>query len=341
MENTSDLSLLFDGSREATVLLRGRELVYQNGAVASLLGELPLSMVLDALDANAASAVQTLELYGHSLELHAQPLGGLTLLRLYHAGERELISPILLAELRDLLFSQELTTRRLLDSLSEQDSDLYGSAVRRSYYGLLNYAERLGDMNQLASGGLVLFPQVFDLVQLFRDVIAALKLMLPSKYPTPVLLSDEPCYVNADGKRMEELLLYLLSNALQHSDKTDSICVRLRNEHGNVLCSVEDSGSGIDSDKFYALFDPAASLWQSGHMSLGLSLAKGIARAHGGSLLIESHSGQGTKVLFSLPAVREPDLPVGECIPSDGIRIIRKTLVNILGLDAYREVFDD
>ena len=341
MENTTqDFSLFFDDSREATVVLQGREVVYENAAVQTLLGELPLSMVLRSLDAEW-SGVQSLELYGHALTLRFQPLGALTILRLQSGESPDLAHPRLIAELRDLLFSQQLTVERLLDALSEQDNDLYGSSVRRSLYGLLNFTERLGDMSQLSSGGLVLYTEVFDLVQLYRDVLPALKLMLPSKYPTPVLMADEPCYVDADGRRLEELLLYLLGNALQHCTKDESIRVRLRNEHGNVLCSVEDSGSGMDSRTLSGLFDPTAAPWSLGHLSLGLSLARGIARAHGGSLLIRSHDGEGTKVLFSLPAVQEPKLPVGECIPSDGIRIIRRSLVNILGLDAYREVFDD
>ena len=342
MENAlQNLSLLFGSSREATVVLRGRDVLYENPAVKALLGELPLSMVLAAMDEAGEGSAQTLNLYGHALNLHVQPLGELTLLLLHDAGNKDLIDPVLVSELRDLLFSQQLTTERLLESLSEKDSDLYGSAVRRSYYGLLNFTERLSDMNQLASGGLVLFPEVFDLVQLYGDVIAALKLMLPAKYPVPELIADAPCCVNADGKRMEELLLYLLANALQHCGRDDAVRVRLRNEHGSVLLSVEDSGSGMDAETLSTLFDPAAAPWDQGHLSLGLSLAGGIARAHGGSMLVRSRSGEGTRVLVSLSAVEEPEPPVSECIPADGLRIIRKVMVNILDLQAYREMFDD
>jgi len=322
--------------------LRGQEVVYQNAAVAALLSELPLSMVISALDESCqGDFALSINLFGHSLELIGQSLGELTLLRLHPAEDRALIYPALVAELRDLLSSQQFTTERLLGTLSEQDNDLYGSSIRRCNFALLNFTERLGDMSQLAQGSMVILPQLIDLSQLYRDLIYALSLVLPKKYPAPSLSAEEPCYVNADPKRMEELLLYLLNNALRHTDGGGSVRVRLRNERGSVQLRVEDSGSGMDSGTISALFDPTATPWQNGHMSMGLSLAKGIAAAHGGSLLIRSRQGEGTGVLISLPAAENPTLPVGECLPPEGMRIIQRTMVDILGLDAYREIFDD
>lgn len=339
---TQEFSLLYGGSREATVILRGGEPIYQNSAVQTLLGELPLSMVLSALPADIGeSYVYSLELYGHALELVSQPFGKGQLLRLHAAETSALMHPALVTELRNLLFSQQLTLERLLGTLSEQDNDLYGSSARRSFFGLLNYTERIGDMSQLAAGGLVVFPQLISLTQLYRDTISALKLVLPKKYACPVLIAEEECIVNADPTRMEELLLILLCNALQHCPADGSIRVRLSTERERVLLSVEDSGSGMDSDTVSELFEPSVSFLQRGRLSLGLSLARGIAQAHKGSLLLHSRSGAGTRVLVSLPAVKEPDLPVAECIPPEGMRTIQRVMVNILGLDAYREVFDD
>lgn len=343
MEMTKEnFSLLFGGSREATVILQDGELIYQNAAVTTLLGELPLAMVLNELKEERESEFSTsMNLYGHALVVTAKKLGELQLLRLHSAETKELISPVLVAELKNHLFSLQLTTERLLDTLNENDSDLYGSAVRRSYFGLLNYTERLADMSQIAQGGLVAFPELIDLTQLYRDVLLTLELMLPQKYPMPSLSGDEECFVNADPKRMEELLLYLLSNALQHCTKTDSIRVRLKKEKNTIRLSVEDSGSGMHSDTVSRLFDTSANPVFDGHMALGLTLARGVAQAHGGNLLIQSRLGEGTKVLVSLPAAQDPDFPVQDCVPPEGIRIIERVLVDVLDLSAYREVFDD
>lgn len=343
MEMTKeDFSLLFGGSREATVILQDGKVLYQNPAVVSLLGELPLAMVLSELQQGCGAEYSVnLNLYGHALVVTAKPLGNLQLLRLHSAETKELISPALVAELKDLLYSQQLNTERLLESLSEQDSDLYGSSVRRSYFGLLNYTERLADMCQLAAGGLVVFPQLTDLTQLYRDVILTLELMLPEKYPVPSLSADEACYVNGDPKRLEELLLYLLSNALRHCKKDDSIRVRLRKEKNTVRLSVEDSGSGMENDTLARLFDTSATAALNGHMSLGLTLAKGVAQAHGGNLLIQSRSEEGTRVLVSLPAAQNKECPLQDSTPPEGLRIIQRILVDVLDLRAYREVFDD
>lgn len=337
-----EFSLLYGGSREATVIRRSGQVIYQNNAVTSLLGELPLSMVLQELKEESGSEfTASVNLYGHALEITAKPLGELQLLRLHSGEVKSLLSPSLVAELKDLLFSQQLTTKRLLEAVAEQESDLYGSAVRRSLFALQNYAERLADMSQIGAGGLVIMPELMNLTELYRDTILALELILPDKYPVPTLIAEESCFVNADAKRMEELLLYLLNNALKHCKREDSIRVRLRREKNSVRLSVEDSGSGMDSDTVARLFDPEATGVLNGHMALGLSLAKGIAQAHGGSLLIQSRFGEGTRVLVSLPSAENVDFPVQESIPPEGIKIIQRVLVDVLDLSGYREVFDD
>ena len=343
MEFTKEeFSLLYGGSREATVIRRSGEVIYQNGAVTSLLGELPLSMLLHELrEESRNDYIESVSLYGRSFVVTAKPLGELQLLRIHSGEVKELLSPSLVAELKDLLFSQQLTTKRLLDAIDEEESDLYGSAVRRSLFGLQNYAERLADLSQIAAGGLVIMPELIDLTQLYRDTILALELVLPEKYPLPTLMAEESCFVNADAKRMEELLLYLLSNNLRHGKSEGSIKVRLRREKKSVRLSVEDNGSGMDSDTVARLFDPEAKGVLNGRMELGLTLAKGIAQAHGGSLLIESRKGEGTRVLVSLPAAEITDLPVQESIPPEGIQLIQRILVDVLDLGAYREVFDD
>ncbi len=336
-----DLSLLFGASREAVAVLRSGEAVYVNAACRQLLGLVPLSAVLAALDeVPSGDFALSCTVSGRSLHLAGQPMGQWVLLRLYPGESRPTVPPEVVAELRELLLSLQLTTSRLLDTLSDSDNDLYGTSVRRSSFALANFTERLGDLSQIAEGGIVIFPQLMDLSQLYGDLLYALQLVLPKKYALPTFISEGDCYVNADPRRIEELLLYLLANALCSTPADGSIRIRLRGERESIHILVEDTGCGMEPAVLSSLFDSGKDPWNTtGRLSLGLTLAAAIAAAHGGRLLAESRSGQGTRIAVSLPAVQDPELPVAECIPAEGMGILQRTLAELLDLNAYRDAF--
>ena len=340
--NDLNFSLLFDGSQEAIAVIRDKEILYANRAVGNVLSALPLSLVLMKLpSALSGNCVTDISLFGHSFEICLQDLGDCQLLRIHSAAKPPLIHSCLMTELRNLIQSQEFTLTRLLEGISSRDNDLYGSAVRRNFYGLLNFTERLGDMSQLSEGSVVLKPELFELGQLFSDTLLTLKIMLPEKYPFPTLTVEEECYLVADPLRVEEMLLYLLSNSLLHTPKSGSIHIRIRNEKDHALIFVEDSGSGISSETLAHIFDTDADPLHCTHIPMGLKLAKGIAGSHRGNLLIRSGEGAGTQVLVSLPNVPKPKKPVGDCIPPESMRSIKRIMVNIFDITPYRDVFDD
>lgn len=105
---------------------------------------------------------------------------------------------------------------------------------------------------------------------------------------------------------LEQLLINLLANAARHSPDGSATILRAREEDGEAILEVRDSGSGIAPEhlpklgqRFYRV--EGGRDRESGGSGLGLAICRRIALAHGGRLQIESAQGQGTTVSLRLP----------------------------------------
>ena len=109
----------------------------------------------------------------------------------------------------------------------------------------------------------------------------------------------------------EESLLYslccnLIQNALRACEQKEPVEVRFEKGEGKVLLVVEDRGCGIAPEHLSLVTEPfyrvdKARSRAHGGTGLGLAICKRIAEWHGGTLLLESEVGRGTKATVSLP----------------------------------------
>lgn len=113
--------------------------------------------------------------------------------------------------------------------------------------------------------------------------------------------------VKGDRDRIAQVLINLLGNALRYTPHGGRVDVAIKEDGGEVLVSVENSGAGIDPadlpyifERFYRP-DKSRSRAQGG-AGLGLAIAKGFVEAHGGRIWAESHPGRGSRFTFTLPA---------------------------------------
>ncbi|CAN5760415.1 hypothetical protein BH24GEM1_BH24GEM1_12550 [soil metagenome] len=113
---------------------------------------------------------------------------------------------------------------------------------------------------------------------------------------------------HTDANRVEQILVNLLGNAIQHT--AESTRVRLSVTGGNavIVYTVRDQGPGIPPDDIERIFD-IYSTKKEGDMrgvGLGLPLSRRLARLLGGDLRALSHPGAGGEFILELPAFREP-----------------------------------
>lgn len=114
--------------------------------------------------------------------------------------------------------------------------------------------------------------------------------------------------VDHDPNQINQVLLNLLLNAIQAMEKPGAIHVSLRQDHDSALITVADEGKGISPENLDNIFRPFFTT--KGHgTGLGLSLARRIVEAHGGSIRVRSQVGKGTQFEVRLPIAREADSP--------------------------------
>ena len=118
------------------------------------------------------------------------------------------------------------------------------------------------------------------------------------------LPQDVP-YVFADPDKMTEIIINLLSNAIKYT-KEGEVSISARQDDGQVLVEVADSGIGIDEKDLPRVFEKFQRIEKQGieakGTGLGLAIVKALVELHGGEIFAESEVGKGSKFGFRLPA---------------------------------------
>ena len=144
-----------------------------------------------------------------------------------------------------------------------------------------------------------------DLSELVRDAVAAVGHEDPG---VELVGAEAPRHAEVDVERLRIVVNNVLSNALKYSDPHGRpVRVVLDSGQGAVLVSFHDRGMGISAEDLAYVFEPfyradRSRTKETGGYGIGLSLAKRIVEAHGGSIEVSSQLGEGTSVLVTLPA---------------------------------------
>lgn len=113
--------------------------------------------------------------------------------------------------------------------------------------------------------------------------------------------------IEADADKLRQLLGIVLDNALKYTAPGDEIVMRTRASGTKCIIEVADTGCGIEPGELEHVFerfyraDKARSRETGGH-GLGLSLARTIAEAHGGTIALAANDPRGTVATITLPA---------------------------------------
>jgi two-component system cell cycle sensor histidine kinase PleC len=129
--------------------------------------------------------------------------------------------------------------------------------------------------------------------------------------------------LEVDARRIRQIIINLLSNANKFSPEGGHILLSARrNKDGGATIAVVDSGIGMTPEQIELALQPFAQVQSIYTRSeegtgLGLPIARGLARQHGGDLYIESEPGKGTSVVLTLPKTRIP-LALAGPVPRGG-----------------------
>jgi signal transduction histidine kinase len=146
-----------------------------------------------------------------------------------------------------------------------------------------------------------------DLTQLTTDTIEQMHLLAEEKGLALQVHTSSPAFVSGDSNRLKQVLVNLLDNAIKYTPSGGTVEVSVQPVGGMVQLSVRDNGIGIPAehheDIFRRFFRMSTDRGQTG-AGLGLSIARSICQAHGGSLNVSSTSGEGSEFRMELPLER-------------------------------------
>jgi PAS domain S-box-containing protein len=184
--------------------------------------------------------------------------------------------------------------------------------IKRNSSRMMRLVNDLLDMEKLKEGKLKLVSKDVNLQVIVEN---AFDVVLPAANQRRIKLLEENTDIEifADGVRVGQILINLLSNALKFSPENSVVKVAAESRENEIVVKVIDNGPGMTAEQAGRLFQRFSQL--EAHLQqgsgLGLAICKALVDLHGGSIGVESEKGKGSTFWFSLPLnapVPSPDL---------------------------------
>jgi two-component system OmpR family sensor kinase/two-component system sensor histidine kinase BaeS len=206
-------------------------------------------------------------------------------------------------ELRTPLAVLQGKLEGLIDGVYPRDTEQLQSVLDDARL-LARIVEDLRVLSTSESGALALAKEPTDVVGLANDVVSALTARAAEAGVTLGLHAQSPDDIEPiviDPLRIREVLTNLVVNAVRYTPSGGRVEVQVGSEADHVTIKVIDTGTGISPADLPHIFDRFYKGAGSSGSGLGLTIARNLVQAHGGTLYTESSVGAGTTMVFSLP----------------------------------------
>lgn len=178
----------------------------------------------------------------------------------------------------------------------------------KSINRMIALVEDLEEISKLESSDLQLNEEVFNLIELTGEVIDFMEHKASESNATITINTplSKSVRVKADKKRMRQVLINLIDNAIKYGNLEDGrIRISFYDFHDNYLVEVQDNGIGIQEENIKRVFERFYRTDRSrsrdkGGTGLGLAIVKHIIEAHRQTISVRSNIGEGTTFSFTL-----------------------------------------
>jgi PAS domain S-box-containing protein len=177
-----------------------------------------------------------------------------------------------------------------------------GGAIRRHAERIARLADDLYDMSRLESRSLLLSPRPVELAHVVDDALASVADPAAVEVRVPAAI-----HVQADPRRLEQVIANLVDNALQHGAAPVIVALIGTGADGTVELAVTAHGPGIEPAMAATMFSRVHTLGRVARdrargTGLGLALVRGLVEAMGGRVWYEPAVGGGASIHLTLPA---------------------------------------
>ena len=202
------------------------------------------------------------------------------------------------------------------DELSSRQLEYVRSILSASDH-LSKLIENILDLAMIEAGRVDLDRSDFELQGVIEDSV---EMVVSKAEDTQITvradLADNLGIINADERRIRQVLFNLISNAMRFTDEGGEIIVSADRAGEMARIIVRDNGRGVEAEQQVASFDSFTSSDQRG-AGLGLALVKHFVELHGGSVKMKSELGEGTSVVCNLPVKQTQKVNLPEVLTDE------------------------
>lgn len=203
-------------------------------------------------------------------------------------------------------FTDVMLLGMLGDPLTDRQRDQM-TRVRDNSVRLLALINDILDLSRIEAGRVELVKKPVDVPKLVHNISAQMQSLATQKNLTftTTLAPDVPATILADEKRLEQIIVNLLSNAFKFT-KVGSISLNVQRKDSVWQIAVSDTGIGIPvhaQDKIFDAFQQVdgSSTREYGGTGLGLAITRDLVRLMDGQIQVQSKRNEGTTFTVTLP----------------------------------------
>ncbi len=196
---------------------------------------------------------------------------------------------------------------------NEADAKMFAGRILDESHRMLGLIETIMHLSRVEEGQTTITWKPVDMkgaAEYTADIIAP---QAASKNVT-IRVEAEPVFVYGNQSLLYELVMNCIDNAVKYNKDGGEVTVSLhKDEEGNAVLVVADTGIGIPKDKQERVFERFYRVDESrnkatGGSGLGLAICKHIVTQHHGNIEIESTEGEGTRIIITLPVMTDEEL---------------------------------
>jgi signal transduction histidine kinase len=213
------------------------------------------------------------------------------------------VAPVLRQPIARIIANAETIRSRLAGPLAETYAN-YAADIAAAGQHLLALVEDLTDLEVVEADDFSTAPDRIDLADVARQAAGILGVRAQDKgivldAPRP----GETLPAVAEFRRVLQVLINLVSNAIRYSPADSQVWIRLEGGDGRARVIVADQGPGLSEEDQSRVFEKFERLGRSGDggSGLGLYISRRLARAMNGDLTVESAPGQGARFVLDVP----------------------------------------
>lgn len=215
------------------------------------------------------------------------------------------ISHELRTPLNGILGTVALLSEKHFGVLNEKQKE-YVLQIEQSGTHLLSLVNDTLDMAKIDVDSMELDKSVFDIRECIESTLAMMEGIFKKNNLILHMQLEDSFPVNADYRRIRQILFNLVANATQFTKSGGTVTVVLEKDDTVLRISVIDTGIGMKQEDLNSIFIPFHQVKSDEEKpvagtGLGLMLSKGLVEMHGGEIRVESQPKKGSTFWFTLP----------------------------------------